>query len=96
MDLAAEIDVDRAYIGTLERAEANPTVKKLARLAKALGVHAADLLDDRGKQTPGLASLAIERRISHRPMIRAVDWDSGQVRQYICQNIWEVHLAWLS
>lgn len=52
MDLAAEIDVDRAYIGTIERAEANPTVKKLARLAKALGVNAADLLDDRGKPKP--------------------------------------------
>lgn len=49
MDLAAEIDVDRAYIGTIERAEANPTLKKLARLAKALGVHAADLIDDRNK-----------------------------------------------
>ncbi|MBX9950345.1 MAG: helix-turn-helix domain-containing protein [Candidatus Obscuribacterales bacterium] len=47
MDLAAEIDVDRAYIGTIERAEANPTLKKVARLAKALGIHPADLLDDR-------------------------------------------------
>lgn len=47
MDLAAEVGVDRAYIGTIERAEANPTLKKVASLAKALGVHPADLLDDR-------------------------------------------------
>lgn len=50
MELAAEIGVDKAYISTVERAEGNPSARKLARLAAALGVHPADLLDNRNKR----------------------------------------------
>jgi transcriptional regulator with XRE-family HTH domain len=49
MELAAEIGVDKAYISTVERADGNPSARKIARIAAALGVHPADLLDDRKK-----------------------------------------------
>lgn len=47
MFLAAESGLDKSYIGSIERAEVNPSVKKIAKIADALGVHVADLLDDR-------------------------------------------------
>jgi len=47
MFLAAESGLDKSYIGSIERAEVNPSVKKIAKIADALGVHVVDLLDDR-------------------------------------------------
>ncbi|MBZ0187723.1 MAG: helix-turn-helix domain-containing protein [Candidatus Obscuribacterales bacterium] len=47
MFLAAESGLDKSYIGSIERAEVNPSIKKIANIADALGVHVADLLDDR-------------------------------------------------
>lgn len=47
MFLAAESGLDKSYIGSIERAEVNPSIKKIARIADALGVHVADLLDER-------------------------------------------------
>jgi transcriptional regulator with XRE-family HTH domain len=41
--LAAESDVDRAYVSRIERGVANPTVDVLARLAKVLEVEIAEL-----------------------------------------------------
>jgi len=41
--LAVDGSIDRAYIGGLEREEANPTVDLLDRLAGALGVPIAAL-----------------------------------------------------
>lgn len=41
--LAYDADVDRAYVGLLEREEANPTVDLLDRLAQALSVSIAEL-----------------------------------------------------
>jgi transcriptional regulator with XRE-family HTH domain len=35
--LAYDADVDRSYVGGLEREEENPTVEVLDRLAKTLG-----------------------------------------------------------
>jgi transcriptional regulator with XRE-family HTH domain len=40
--LAADADVDRAYVGRLERAIENPTVGVLERLAAALEVNLAE------------------------------------------------------
>lgn len=37
--LAADTDIDRAYVGRLERGTENPTVLLLARLSRALSVH---------------------------------------------------------
>jgi transcriptional regulator with XRE-family HTH domain len=41
--LAYDADVDRSYVGGLERREENPTVDILDRLAKVLSVPLADL-----------------------------------------------------
>lgn len=42
--LALDADVDRSYVGRLERGEENPTLEVLERLAKALGSKVIDLL----------------------------------------------------
>jgi len=47
MFLAAESGLDKSYIGSIERAEVNPSIKKIARIADALGAHVVELLDDR-------------------------------------------------
>jgi transcriptional regulator with XRE-family HTH domain len=41
--LAFDADVDRSYVGGLERREENPTVDVLDRLAKTLGVSVLEL-----------------------------------------------------
>ena len=38
MHLAAEASLDKSYIGAIERAEVNPSIKKIARIADALGI----------------------------------------------------------
>ena len=38
MYLAAEASLDKSYIGAIERAEVNPSIKKIARIADALSV----------------------------------------------------------
>lgn len=43
-DLAAAANIDRTYVSALERAKYAASVDMLERLAKALGVPAADLL----------------------------------------------------
>jgi transcriptional regulator with XRE-family HTH domain len=48
--LAADAEVDRSYVGRLERAVENPTVDLLDRLAVALG---ADVSDFFGQHRPG-------------------------------------------
>ena len=42
--LGFEADMKRSYVSDLERGVRNPSVKALGRLAKALGVDAADLI----------------------------------------------------
>jgi len=41
---AAKCDLHRTYVGAIERAEENLTLRTLDKLAKALQVHPADLL----------------------------------------------------
>ena len=41
--LAADAEVDRAYVGRLERSLENPTIGLLDRLARALTVHISEL-----------------------------------------------------
>ncbi len=43
-DLADQAGLHRTYVSGLERAVRNPTITIVARLAKALGVTASDLL----------------------------------------------------
>lgn len=42
-NLAVDADVDRSYVGRLERGIENPTVGVLDRLADALSVHVSEL-----------------------------------------------------
>jgi transcriptional regulator with XRE-family HTH domain len=44
--LAEKTDLNRNYIGEIERAEKNITLETLEKIAKALGVRVCDLLDD--------------------------------------------------
>ena len=44
--LAADTDIDRAYVGRLERGEANPTLLLLGRIAVRLDVPIAELLGE--------------------------------------------------
>lgn len=41
--LAMEVDLDRTYIGGIERGERNPSLKVILRLAHCLGVEPAEL-----------------------------------------------------
>ena len=43
-DLSGLTDIDRAYVGRLERGEANPTLLMLTRIAIALDVSLSELL----------------------------------------------------
>jgi transcriptional regulator with XRE-family HTH domain len=42
--LAVEASVERSYMGRLERAQENPTIRVLERIAAALGVDVVELL----------------------------------------------------
>ena len=44
---AAKCDLHRTYVGAIERAEENLTLRTLDKLAKALRVHPAELLRER-------------------------------------------------
>jgi transcriptional regulator with XRE-family HTH domain len=50
--LAYDADVDRAYVGLLEREQANPTIDLLDRLAKALSVSVVELFRRPAKGEP--------------------------------------------
>ncbi|MDM8354277.1 MAG: transcriptional regulator [Brevundimonas sp.] len=45
-ELAFRAEMKRSYVSDLERGKRNPTVRALGRLAVALGVHPAELLQD--------------------------------------------------
>ncbi len=46
--LAAKAGFDYRYLGFLEQARVNPTIKTLEKVARALGVHVCDLLPEMG------------------------------------------------
>ena len=60
--LALESEVNRSYVGGLERQEENPTVDILDRLAEALGVPLSDLFVAPTKGTPRPMALKAGRR----------------------------------
>ncbi|MBQ9508027.1 MAG: helix-turn-helix transcriptional regulator [Bacteroidales bacterium] len=43
--LAFECNVDRTYIGTIERGEKSPTLNTIAKIAKALGITKSELFN---------------------------------------------------
>jgi transcriptional regulator with XRE-family HTH domain len=56
-ELAALCELDRTYIGGIERGERNPSLKNIYIVASALGVHVSALLDDSylpPRASPGL------------------------------------------
>ena len=59
-DLAHSAGVHRTFVGQLERAEANPTLATIIRIAKALQVRPGELLD-------GLEQLPVETGEPRRP-----------------------------
>jgi transcriptional regulator with XRE-family HTH domain len=48
--LAFAADLDRTYVSAVERGEKNPTISVLARIAKALKVRAAELVEPSPKR----------------------------------------------
>lgn len=44
-DLADLVEVDRSYMGFVERGERNPTLDKIIKIAKALKITLSDLFD---------------------------------------------------
>jgi transcriptional regulator with XRE-family HTH domain len=50
-ELAARMDVDRAYISGLERGERNPTISSVARVSAALGTKISTLFEEAAKRT---------------------------------------------
>ncbi len=50
--LAYDAEVDRSYVGSLERQEGNPTVDVLDRLANTLGVAVGEFFKEPPKGSP--------------------------------------------
>jgi len=55
-DLSGLTEIDRAYVGRLERGEANPTLVMLARIADAFDVTLSELLRTVKLLSPAKAS----------------------------------------
>jgi transcriptional regulator with XRE-family HTH domain len=60
--LAYDAEVDRSYVGGLERREENPTVDVLDRLTKTLGISLAELFREPRKGAPPPKALRSGRR----------------------------------
>jgi len=50
--LAYDAEIDRSYLGSLERGEKNPTVRLLARIAEVLDCEMPDLVTESAKPVP--------------------------------------------
>ncbi|GEM_PF-635927 len=60
--LAAKAGFDYRYVGFLEQARINPTIKTLEKVARALGVHVCDLLPDAGERGKRPDSVKLNER----------------------------------
>lgn len=60
--LALESQIDRSYVGRLERKGENPTVDMLDRLAKILQVHVSELLAEPSPGDPPPSRLRAGRK----------------------------------
>ena len=65
-DLALSADLERAYVGHIERGKKNPTVVTLDKLARALGCDIREFLAPPPPDAELLAPLAPGRR-GHKP-----------------------------
>jgi transcriptional regulator with XRE-family HTH domain len=60
--LAAKAGFDYRYVGFLEQARINPTIKTLEKVARALSVHVCDLLPDAGEKGKRPDSIKLNER----------------------------------
>jgi transcriptional regulator with XRE-family HTH domain len=63
-DLALSADIERAYVGHLERGGRNPTVDTLDKIAQALGVHISQLFREPASGEAAPATLRAGRKKS--------------------------------
>ncbi len=70
--LAADTNIDRAYVGRLERGRENPTVLLLARLSRALSVHisAFFVVPKPGESAPKSLPKGRHKTKPSRPVVR--------------------------
>lgn len=61
-DLALSADIERAYVGHLERGTKNPTIETLEKLADALGCHISAMFAEPPAGAEPLAPLKGGRR----------------------------------
>lgn len=61
-DLALNADVERAYVGHLERGGRNPTISTLSRLADALDAHISELFQEPTEGDKKLPTLRAGRK----------------------------------
>lgn len=61
-DLALTADIERAYVGHLERGSRNPTVLSLEKLSHALEVHISELFKEPPPGEPPVAPLKAGRK----------------------------------
>jgi transcriptional regulator with XRE-family HTH domain len=68
--LAYDAEVDRSYVGGLERREENPTVDVLDRIAKTLGVSIVEFFKAprKGSAPPKPLRSGRRRRVKHGPV----------------------------
>ena len=57
-ELAGLCELDRTYIGGIERGERNPSLKNICIVASALGVHVSDLFEDSDAPSRALSGAA--------------------------------------
>jgi transcriptional regulator with XRE-family HTH domain len=65
--LAAKMGVDRAHVSSMERGHQNVTLTTLWQAANALGVRAADLLDENPTTTKEVMVGKVPRKARTRP-----------------------------
>lgn len=66
-ELAHRADIGRTYMSAIERCVYSASVDVLAKLARALGVEAADLLRTPSDAPPEAAALPAKRKSAKRP-----------------------------
>ena len=64
--LANEAELERRYIGGIERGEENPTVLTLEKLAKALGIHISEFFIEPDPGSRPISGLRAGRKPSRR------------------------------
>ena len=78
--LAEDSDLDRSYVGKIERGEVTPTLDTLIRLAGGLGAELPGLVDLAGKPESAAA------RMRPPALLRAVSAEQDRIHQAVLRN----------